>query len=593
MRGWHIAQIAPAPFFDLRLGDAATYDAWARAIAGGDWLGHDVFYQAPLYPYCLALVYRVVGSSVLVVRSVQALLGAVACVLMADAGWHLFSKPAGIAAGLMLAVYPPAIFLDTIVQKSALDDLFLCLVLWLIAREAPADGPRAAVAGTSGAVCLGVALGLLMLTRENAAVLIAPIAVWLAVRRPAPLRFAVRRVAAFAVGLAVVVLPVTIRNAAVGGELAITTAQFGPNFYIGNNPDADGTYRALVPWRGNARFERQDATELAERAVGHALTPGEVSAYFRDWALAFIRAEPARWLRLLGRKLALTVNAVEVSDSEDQYTYGEWSWPLRLQTVWNFGVLVVLALLGMWTTRRDWRRLWVVHAIIGLYAASVVLFYVFGRYRFPLVPPLMLFAGEAVVGLPALVGGRSRLEIARGAAVCLAALLLCEWPLMAHSRFRAVTHYNVGAALGHEGRTIDAIREYRTAVALDPALPMAHYNLGVALEDAGHLNEAAAEYRATLRRAPRYAGAHNNLGIILARSGKSEEAIREFREAVREDPLRPSGAQQPGSDAGGRRPNRRGRCRVRPGDRAQARLRHAMAEPRATASSSRAVSPTP
>lgn len=539
LRAWHIAQIAPAPFFDLRLGDAFTYDAWARTIAGGDRVGRGVFYQAPLYPYFLALVYRTIGSSVLVVRSVQAVVGAAACVLLADAGWRLFSKRAGLAAGLLLAAYPPAIFLDTIVQKSALDNFFLCLVLWLIALVAGRPRSRTAV-------WLGVALGLLMLTRENAAVLILPIGLWLIwsarlgpsemEREASAERGSARLAALFAAGVALAVLPVTIRNVVVGGELAVTTAQFGPNFYIGNNPDADGTYKPLVPWRGNARFEQQDATELAERALGRRLTPGEVSAYFRSRALAFIRAEPGRWLRLLGRKLALTVNAVEVSDTEDQYTYARWSWPLKLGAVWNFGVLLPLALAGMWIARRDWRVLWVLHAVVALYAASVVLFYVFGRYRFPLVPPLMLFAGAALAGLPALVRTRPRVELAGVAALCAAAAVACEWPLMARSRLEAVTHYNVGAALGRAGRTEAAIREYRTAVGLDPALPMAHYNLGIALDEAGRADEAAAEFRATLRRSPRFADAHNNLGTILARKGRADGAVREFREAIRLDP---------------------------------------------------------
>jgi Flp pilus assembly protein TadD len=568
VRAWHIAQIARAPFFGLRLGDAASYDAWARTIVGGDWFGHTVFYQAPLYPYFLALVYGTIGDSVAVVRSAQAVLGALACVLLADAGWRLFSRRAGIAAGLLLAVYPPAVFLDTIVQKSALDNLFLCLVLWLIAVGSGRMRPSLALA-------LGGALGLLMLTRENAGILTLPLAAWLAVgglpgtaeravrpnaqeNRGAPDRRAGGRprkgpdgagtpgrgrpgtlVLTFAVGVALVVLPVTLRNAVVGGELAITTAQFGPNFYIGNNPAADGLYKPLAPWRGNARFEQQDATDIAERALGRTLTPGEVSAYFRDRALAFVRAEPGRWLRLLGRKAMLTINAVEVSDTEDQYTYARWSWPLKLAALWNFAMLAPLAAAGLWMTRADWRRLWVLYGIVALYAATLVFFYVFGRYRFPLVPPLMLFAGTSLVSLPSFVRQRPAFEVTACVAGCAIVATLCEVPLVAREKLEAVTRYNIGVALGRAGRTEDAIAEYRAAVALDPALPMAHGNLGLAFEDSGQLEAAAAQFRAALRRAPHYAGAHNNLGVVLAKLGKTDEAAREFREALRQDATDP------------------------------------------------------
>ena len=74
----------------------------------------------------------------------------------------------------------------------------------------------------------------------------------------------------------------------VGGGFYLTTSQFGPNFYIGNNPHADGTYLSLRFGRGAPEFERQDATELAERALGRTLSPAEVSSYWTDRALDFI-----------------------------------------------------------------------------------------------------------------------------------------------------------------------------------------------------------------------------------------------------------------------------------------------------------------
>ena len=44
----HVAAIRRAPFFGLLLGDSKSYDLWAQRIAGGEWMGRDVFYQAPL-----------------------------------------------------------------------------------------------------------------------------------------------------------------------------------------------------------------------------------------------------------------------------------------------------------------------------------------------------------------------------------------------------------------------------------------------------------------------------------------------------------------------------------------------------------------
>src|SRR5262249_49718170 len=94
----------------------------------------------------------------------------------------------------------------------------------------------------------------------------------------------VRPPAAVLLGVGIVVLPVAIRNSIVGGGFYITTSQFGPNFYIGNNARSDGTYQSLRFGRGAPEYERQDATEIAQRATGRTLTPAEVSSYWTDQA---------------------------------------------------------------------------------------------------------------------------------------------------------------------------------------------------------------------------------------------------------------------------------------------------------------------
>src|SRR5438552_9942009 len=133
----HIRQMRNAPFFMLLMGDARGYDEWAQRIASGDWIGHDVFYQAPLYPYFLGSIYWLAGRSLMLVRVGQAVIGSCSCVLVGAAARRLFSARAGLVAGLMLALYAPAIFFDGLLQKSVLDVFFVCLALWLMARIAP------------------------------------------------------------------------------------------------------------------------------------------------------------------------------------------------------------------------------------------------------------------------------------------------------------------------------------------------------------------------------------------------------------------------------------------------------------------------
>src|SRR5579862_706112 len=61
------------------IADARQYDTWARQIVAGPWLGTTIFYQTPLYPYCLAIVFAIAGHHLFLVRVIQSVAGSIAC----------------------------------------------------------------------------------------------------------------------------------------------------------------------------------------------------------------------------------------------------------------------------------------------------------------------------------------------------------------------------------------------------------------------------------------------------------------------------------------------------------------------------------
>lgn len=562
----HVWQMTATPFATVLFGDAKGYDQWARRLAGGDWIGTDVFYQAPLYPYFLGAIYATIGADPVTARLVQALIGTGSAVLLAAAAARLFDPRTGRVAGLMLALYAPAIFLDGLLQKSVLDVFFVALIVYALARVLGDEPPR-----RRWWTLVGVATGALTLTRENAIVLVVVLATWIGLGAAGRAANRGRALAAFTLGVVLVLAPVALRNYAVSGDLYLTTSQFGPNFFIGNNAAADGSYQSLRFGRGSPEFERTDAIELAERAAGRTLTPAEVSAYWRDRALAFITGRPAAWLRLMGRKALLLVNASEAIDTESQESYAQWSWPLRLLGwLTHVGVLLPLAVIGVWAIWPERRRLAVFGWIALAFALSTLAFYVFARYRYPLVPLLMLAAAPGVLALPRLTrewrtpGARAAL----GLAVALAAV--AEVPLLSPSRSRAITETNLGTALYESGRHDDAIAAFRRAIEAQPDYVPAFNNLGVTLRAAGRTDAALAAYRDGLALRDDYpdlhynlanalialgrsaeatehlaraaaangdsAGVHNNLGTALADQGRYVEAVAEFERAVALEP---------------------------------------------------------
>ena len=543
----HIWQIRPSPFFDILLGDANGYDQWAQRLAAGDWIGSEVFYQAPLYPYFLGLVYKVFGRDLLAVRIIQALIGSASCALLGMAGARFFSKPVGLMAGLALALWAPAIFFDSLLQKSVLDVFFVCLSLWLLALLVyPPEGGHHrntqdhVVSGFSRMtwLALGLTMGALALTRENALIFIVVIVVWILVdvwragalapadqRRLKPSLS--ERLFPFAVGLFLVLAPVVARNYAVDGGFYLTTSQFGSNFYIGNNPQADGTYASIRFGRGAPEFERIDATEVAEASVGRTLSPSEVSGYWTERALGFITSEPMAWLRLTGRKVLLLINRTEMLDTESQESYADWSAPIAVGSwIGHFGLLIPLAVLGVIVTWRDRQRLWILHALTITYALSVVMFYVFARYRFPLVPFLLLFAAAGLWHV------KQALQSWRIVSAVIAAAIVANLSLLSPSLMRAITENNLGTALQERQRYDEAIGHHQRAIALAPDYAAAYNNLGAALRGAGRIDEAVVQYRQALALKPDFPSASYNLANALLAQGQAGASAEQFQKTL-------------------------------------------------------------
>jgi tetratricopeptide (TPR) repeat protein len=371
-----------------------------------------------------------------------------------------------------------------------------------------------------------------MLNRENARVVYPVVLVWLwGFFRPVPARARMAWLAAFTLGVAAAVVPVGLRNAHVGGEFLISTSQAGPNFYIGNHAGALGSYEPLVAGHGNAAFERDDATKLAETALGRRLSAGEVSDYWLARAAGDIRQAPGQWLALLGRKLLLTFNAAEVVDTESIEIYAEHSRVLGTLFWFDFGVILPLAAIGAWLTRREWKRLALLYGVAGSLAVSVALFFVLARYRYPVVPVVLLLAGAALAAVPTTV--RAWRGWVPGLVIGAVIAILAHLPVVPTAD---ETSLNIGTALISLGRAAEAVPWIQRAVAGAPDYGAPHFNLGVAYERMGDRQKSLDEFAAAVRLSPNDSEAQGALALARQESGDLTGAVAAFREAVRLQP---------------------------------------------------------
>jgi tetratricopeptide (TPR) repeat protein len=561
------------PFFSYLPVDQMAYDRWAQQIAGGQWLGRSVFYQDPLYPYFLGTLYATIGRHVAVVLVLQGLLGAMNVPLLWAMASRTWGARAGRIAALLGALYAPFIFYDGLVLKTFLE--VLCLNAAVATTLWAGEMARREAASVRGVFRLGLLAGAILgigaLARANY-LLLAPILaagiLWPGTGRgtsgpgddraaaptdnrsanrrsrgpsdsPRPSRAAFAGAVAVLAGLILVLLPVLIRNRVVGHDWALTTAQAGQNFYIGNNPEnRRGVYQAPSFVRPDPQYEEEDFRREAERRLGRSLKPSQTSAYWAREAGSFLGAHPGRFLGLVVTRLGLLLHRHEIPDNEDIRFWARYSPWLRFNPVrWDLlGPLAVAGLAFGWSQRR---RLWLLYALAGAYLFSVAAFFVLGRYRLPAVALLLVFAAGAVDAGWAAWRGRDRRRLFVGGAALLVGILLVHRPSREEEAMMSPAMYtNLGSAYLAEGRLDEALAAQQEAVRLAPASAETRYNLGIALRAAGRTDEAIAEFRRVVAANPDFADAWSYLGNLLAEKDDTAGAVTAQRRALALQPRR-------------------------------------------------------
>jgi 4-amino-4-deoxy-L-arabinose transferase-like glycosyltransferase len=209
--------------------DAWDYDRHARSIAAGDGYpesgyvpdGGPTALRAPGYPYFLGGVYAVSGDSMTAGRLANAVLGAVAVLLLYLITSRIWGGRVGLLAAGIAAVYPPLVLLSRdLLSESLFVALELGAVLCVLAFRG--TGGRLRWAAAAGALC-----GLVALTRNPGPVLVIPIALGVWILHP---RLTARALAAPAVVLlcaALTIAPWTVRNLVEFGRFIPVTSSTG------------------------------------------------------------------------------------------------------------------------------------------------------------------------------------------------------------------------------------------------------------------------------------------------------------------------------------------------------------------------------
>ncbi len=481
LRIWHLFQMKTNdPFFYLPSVDPKVYHEWAIAISQGDFIGDRVFFLSPLYPYFLAVIYTVFGPGFLVGKLVQMLLGVMSCVLVYVIGKRVFSIRVGFLAGLFFAGYNTMIFYEGILLVAGLQTPLnlICIVLLLGAVDRQSLGRWMAA---------GVVLGFSALARPNVLLLGGFVLTWIffMISGRALSKQKILMAIVFAVGIGLVVFPVTLRNWLVGHDVVLVSSQGGVNFYIGNGPDANGAFnvpRVFPMTRADDPLQQEEAyRKFAEKEIGRELKPSEVSAFWNARTWDHIAENPGEWIEILALKCGLFVNHYEQSNSRDFYSSRDFSEVLRLPLP-GFGFLGSLGLLGMVLAWKRRRAAFFLYAMAGTYAVSFVIFFVLAHYRMPVTPFFALFAAFAVCWLGDALRQRRTGPLVAASLGLAGLVVFVNTDFDNTSRSRFMIHYNLGNKYRQMEKNDLAIQAYKRSIEENQNYISAQNNLALAYE---------------------------------------------------------------------------------------------------------------
>jgi 4-amino-4-deoxy-L-arabinose transferase-like glycosyltransferase len=383
-----------SPLFDYYIADQRYYRTWGLRLAAGEWQGAGAFEQGPLYAYLLGIAYRLLGPRDLPVLALQLLAGVGTVLLTASCAGRLFGRRAAGLAGVLAALYGPLVFHEGLMMKSFLEPLLIMAALTAALRYGDGCRPRWLAAA-------GGAIGILCLVREIHILLLPPLLLWAWGRGGRSGLAAPRRAAhlgAAALAVACLVAPATLRNVTVGGEFAPVTTGGGEVLYMAYGPGASAYYTNPGFVRPLPRLEHEDFRDEARLRSGRYLTRSETSGYWSREAVREAAASPARTLRLAALKLRGLGNDYEYPDSEN-FAVARQLIPL-LGWLPTFGWIVGLGIFGASLAPRENRDALLPLAWGAVCVLEILLTYGFGRFRLPLVPILLLFAGFAASRVP-------------------------------------------------------------------------------------------------------------------------------------------------------------------------------------------------
>jgi len=376
--------------------DASEYDSYAWNLAqghgysgispdvktpDGQLLEHPTAYRSPGTSVIWAGLYWTFGHRYSIVRIFYCILDTLTILLIFQIGRKCFSDTVALLASAIYAVWPQALLYSSqLLSEPLFTFLFCCFILLSLKFAERKSWPWS--------IAAGVLLGLAMLTRGNAVLMVALLILWSIWQFRGTPRLVVRGLAISLVAL-VMLVPWTIRNYEVfhsfipfqtgGGDVLLGSY----NKVVASDPLYYGYY--LWPTSELLNYREQIIAPNNEVIRDHVETRLAI-----EWA----RNHPEKWWYLVETRFRRSLTPFLQPRSPMFY---------RVATLVSWGPILVLFGLGFFPTAIYFLRTnnpgWILHLGVFHFVLLSLIFFGSSRYRFPVEGLCIILASATLVWL--------------------------------------------------------------------------------------------------------------------------------------------------------------------------------------------------
>ncbi len=500
--------------------DVIYYDNWARDIVYHNWIGRDVFWGMPLYPYFLAILYSITFSNPYLIRIIHILIGAVNCSLTYLVASKIFDKKVGVVAGVLVATNFTLICYDCLMMPVGLNIfLSLSIIYFFLHREQMKKKREW--------FFLGIIIGLSALGDGKMLLFsLGIIAYFFVVYRHKLQKYVLRALIPLGLGIFIILSGVGLRNKLIGGDWIWISAQSGLSFFVGNNPDANGVFSNPSFIRPDHRGQDEDQKIIASKYAGRSLRPSEVSYFWFKKGINYILSSPISYSRLLLKKFLLFFTDTEDAYDMDMLFLRDWKNMLDINP---FSIICYLAILGILFMRKKYKESIFINIMILSQLVFTLIFFLTNKHRASILPFLIMYETCALFWLVEQIRERRLLRITCVVMSFFVFVLIFKPKQVASNMIDFLKNSKECVVYGRRNNYKKAVEACKKALAIRPYDTNTLYNLANIYLFNNEFIKARQYYKRVLNINPYQVDAMYNLAYIYKQKADYDRALQLYK----------------------------------------------------------------